>query len=376
MAKHRGGRGFQGFRGGHGGFGGHGDFGHRRLMRGRKIGADDLQLVLLLLLSEQPSHGYELIKALEQRSSGFYTPSPGMVYPALSYLEELLYTTVTVDGTRKLYHVAPDGRAYLEKHRANAEAVLRQIEQFGQRMAEFDESPRSRTRHDRTHDRTHHETPTPESPLTSSTLALDDKVRAVLTRLSEEAARNRPPDGGPRRSGSSDPFLYAQYGFSISPQQGDLIYLLCRAIRAQRVVEFATSLGVSTLYLAAAIRDNGGGTVIGSEIVMSKVVKALLNLKEAGLGKWVELRDGNARETLLNLDGPVDFALIDGWPTEQGPSLALQVLEIVAPQIRSGGLLMNDNAEPDYLSYVRDPRNGFVSIALPMKGSTELSMKL
>jgi len=372
MGRHRGGRGFQGFRpGGFGGHGhGHGDFGHRGLLRGRKIGADDLQLVLLLLLSERPSHGYELIKALEQRSSGFYVPSPGMVYPALTYLEELMYATVTVDGTRKLYDLAPKGHAYLEKHRTNAEAVLRQIEQFGQSMSEFNRGAGE--------DRAHgpampHSAPT--NPPLTSTLALDDKILTVLTRLSEDAARNRPTDGGPGRSGSSDPFLYAQYGFSISPQQGDLIYLLCRAIRAQRVVEFATSFGVSTIYFAAAIRDNGGGTVIGSEIVPGKAFKALANLKEAGLDQWVEMRDGDARQTLCNLDGPVDFALIDGWPTPSGPSLALQVLQIVAPQIRPGGLLMNDNAEPDYLSYVRDPQNGFVSIALPMKGSTELSMK-
>src|SRR5271155_2979408 len=112
MGKHRGGRGFQGTWPGP--FGGHAGFGNRGLLRGRKIGSDDLQLLLLLLLSERPSHGYELIKALEQRSAGFYTPSPGMVYPALTYLEELLYTTVTVDGTRKLYHIAPEGCAYLE----------------------------------------------------------------------------------------------------------------------------------------------------------------------------------------------------------------------------------------------------------------------
>lgn len=362
MGRHRGGRGFQGFRADRGGLGGPGDFGHRKRMRGRKLGADDLQLVLLLLLSEQPRHGYELIKALEQRSSGFYVPSPGMVYPALTYLEELQYATVTADGARKRFHIAPEGRAYLDTHRASAEALLRQIEQFGQRMAQFDEAPP-------------HAAPTQEaSP--PSPLILDDKVRAVLTRLSEEAAHHRPPDGGPRGGGSIDPFHYEEYGFSISSQQGDLIYLLCRAIRAKRVVDFATSLGVSTIYLAAAIRDNGGGRVIASEIVLSKILRALVNLREAGLDQWVEIRDGDARRTLVNLEGSVDFALIDGWPTETGPSLALEVAQLVAPQIRSGGLLMNDNAEPDYLSYVRDPGNGFVSIALPLKGSTELSMKL
>src|SRR6516162_5181359 len=80
-----------------------------------------------------------------------------------------------------------------------------------------------------------------------------------------------------------DPFAYADYGFSIVPEQGDLIYLLCRAMQASRVVEFATSVGMSTLYFAAAMRDNGGGTVIGSEIVPAKVEAAGRNLDEAGL---------------------------------------------------------------------------------------------
>jgi predicted O-methyltransferase YrrM len=72
----------------------------------------------------------------------------------------------------------------------------------------------------------------------------------------------------------------------------------------------------------------------------------------------------------------VDFVLIDGWPTGDEPSLARQVFEIVAPQIRSGGLVMNDNAEPDYLAYVRNPANGFLSMTLPLKAGTELSLKL
>jgi hypothetical protein len=72
----------------------------------------------------------------------------------------------------------------------------------------------------------------------------------------------------------------------------------------------------------------------------------------------------------------VDFALIDGWPLEEGPSLALQVIKIVAPQIRVGGYVMNDNAEPDFLEFVRDPGNGFLSVTLPIKNGTELSVKV
>jgi predicted O-methyltransferase YrrM len=203
---------------------------------------------------------------------------------------------------------------------------------------------------------------------------IDPRVNKVIARM--QAERNFPSDGGPRRNtGRRDPHLYADYGFPIFPEQGDLIYLLCRSLGAKRVAEFATSLGFSTLYFAAAIRDNGGGIVIGSELVPQKVETARRNLTDAGLADYVEIRPGDARETLRDLGGPVDFALIDGWPGDE-PSLSLQVMRIVAPQVRLGGLVMNDNAEADYLEYVRDPAHGFRSLSLPLKGGTELSVKV
>ncbi|MFT4438785.1 O-methyltransferase [Caballeronia sp. 15715] len=211
-------------------------------------------------------------------------------------------------------------------------------------------------------------TPKGESPLQ------DPQVNAVIDRV--WASQRYPEDGGPRANPSCDPADYADYGFSIFPAQGDLIYLLCRAMRATRVVEFATSVGLSTLYFAAAMRDNGGGTVIGSELVPSKVLTARRNIDEAGLSRYVDIREGDGRQTLKDLGGPVDFALIDGWPLGSGPSLARQVIEIVAPQIRIGGFLMNDNGEPDYMEFIRDPSNGFLSVKLPIKGGTELSVKI
>jgi predicted O-methyltransferase YrrM len=202
----------------------------------------------------------------------------------------------------------------------------------------------------------------------------DLKVLAVIDRL--QAERRRPTGGGPRHSSEFDPHAYEEYGFSIHPEQGDLIYLLCRAVGARRVVEFATSIGMSTLYFAAAVRDNGGGKVIGSDIVPGKLAAARRNLAAAGLAAWVDLRPGDARETLRDLGGPVDVALIDGWPGGEGPSLARQMMDIIAPQVRIGGIVINDNAEPDYLDYIRDPANGFRSMSLPLKGGTELSVKL
>jgi predicted O-methyltransferase YrrM len=204
----------------------------------------------------------------------------------------------------------------------------------------------------------------------------DPRVNAVIARLAN--ARRRRPRGGPASDPdlSRDPFAYGEEGFSIVPAQGDLLYLLCRGLRTKRVAEFATSVGMSTLYFAAAMRDNGGGTVIGSELVPAKVAAARRNLADAGLSDYAEIREGDARKTLRDLGGPVDFVLIDGWPVSEGPSLARQVIEIVAPQINVGGYVMNDNAEPDFLDFIRDPTNGFLSLTLPLKGGTELCVKV
>lgn len=116
------------------GFMGGGGMGPAWFSAGRKLGSGDLQLVLLALLAERPSHGYELIKALEERSGGFYSPSPGMVYPALTWLEEVGYASVAAEGAKKLYSITASGRAYLEENRAAAEAMLDQLEHIGRKM--------------------------------------------------------------------------------------------------------------------------------------------------------------------------------------------------------------------------------------------------
>lgn len=202
----------------------------------------------------------------------------------------------------------------------------------------------------------------------------DSRVLDVIRRLN--ASRRHPERSdfdGPSRH---DAAAFAEYGFSIHPDQGDLIYLLCRAMGAERVVDFATSIGMSALYFAAAMRDNGGGLVIGSELVQAKVDTARANLADAGLADFADIRVGDARETLRDLGGPIDFALIDGWPQPEGPSLARTVIGIVVPQLRVGGYLLNDNAEPDFLDYIRDPANGFISTTLPIKRGTELTLKI
>jgi DNA-binding PadR family transcriptional regulator len=109
-------------------------FGWHGFRAGRKLGGDDLQLVILALLADKPYHGYEIIKALEDRSGGFYSPSPGMVYPALTYLEEIGHASVQAEGTKKLYRITEEGRTHLEANRRLVDAILAQLLWVGQKM--------------------------------------------------------------------------------------------------------------------------------------------------------------------------------------------------------------------------------------------------
>jgi DNA-binding PadR family transcriptional regulator len=131
FGRHHGGRGFGHFGKG---FMDSGDMGGRAFGMGRKLASVDLQLLILGLLAEKPRHGYEIIKALDERSKGFYIPSPGMVYPALTYLEELGHATVESAGTRKLYHITDSGSAHLDGNRSTVDALFAQFDRVGERM--------------------------------------------------------------------------------------------------------------------------------------------------------------------------------------------------------------------------------------------------
>ncbi|MGO6813867.1 PadR family transcriptional regulator [Rhizobium leguminosarum] len=102
---------------------------------GRKFAAGDLQLVILALLAEQPRHGYDLIKILEERSGGFYVPSPGVIYPALTYLEETGLAEVEVEGAKKLYRITEAGRGRVEENRAMILQTFAKLERIGEKMA-------------------------------------------------------------------------------------------------------------------------------------------------------------------------------------------------------------------------------------------------
>jgi DNA-binding PadR family transcriptional regulator len=131
----RGGRGFGGPGGGPGWGGGMGD-GFRV---GRMVAGGDLRLIVLFLLEESPRHGYDLIKAIEERSSGFYSPSPGVIYPALTYLEEAGYATASTEGNKKTYAITDTGKAHLAENRVGIEAVLTQLGKVGSKMSRMKE---------------------------------------------------------------------------------------------------------------------------------------------------------------------------------------------------------------------------------------------
>jgi predicted O-methyltransferase YrrM len=163
----------------------------------------------------------------------------------------------------------------------------------------------------------------------------------------------------------------------LSPKQGTLAYMAARSLGARRVVEFGTSFGVSTIYLAAAVRDNGGGVVIGSEIERGKIAKAREHIEEAGLSDQVEIREGDARETLRDPGGPVDMVLLDGMK-----DLYLPVIEMLKPHLRKGAVVLADNilsyrkALAPYSDHMRDIANGFQSVTLFLGDGTEYSVRI
>ena len=165
---------------------------------------------------------------------------------------------------------------------------------------------------------------------------------------------------------------------ALDRDKAQFCYLICRSLNAKRVVEAGTSFGISTLYLAAAVRDNQveNGVVIGTECEPTKVKIARANFKEAGLTDFIDLREGDLRQTLQDVGGPVDFMLIDIWEVAQ------PALELVSPHLRSGAIVACDNTAVDiaeygeYFEYLNDPRNRFRTMTVPFKGGIEISVRI
>lgn len=158
----------------------------------------------------------------------------------------------------------------------------------------------------------------------------------------------------------------------VSRETGILLYILARSTRAKNIVEFGTSFGISTLHLAAALRDNGGGRVITSEFEPSKVARAREHLADGGLADLVEIREGDALKTLsADLPETIDLLLLDG-----AKSLYPEILSLVESRLRPGTLIVADNADfcPEYLERVRAPGGDYMSV--PFVENVELSMRV
>jgi predicted O-methyltransferase YrrM len=159
---------------------------------------------------------------------------------------------------------------------------------------------------------------------------------------------------------------------AVSRETGALLYMLARSTRARAILEFGTSFGISTLHLAAALRDNGGGLVITSEFEPTKVAHARANFIAGGLSDLIEIREGDALETLAHdLPERIDLLLLDG-----AKGLYPAVLALAEARLRPGAFIIADNADycPDYLAQVRAPARGYLSV--PFASDVELSMRL
>jgi predicted O-methyltransferase YrrM len=159
---------------------------------------------------------------------------------------------------------------------------------------------------------------------------------------------------------------------AVSRETARLLYMLARSAGARHIVEFGTSFGISTLHLAAALRDTGGGKVITTEFEPSKAARARAHFAEAGLADLIELREGDALETLArDLPATIDLVLLDG-----AKGLYPAVLALLEDRLKPGALILADNADmcPDYLARVRAAGQGYLS--LPFGEDVELTMRL
>ncbi|MBM2614946.1 class I SAM-dependent methyltransferase [Actinoplanes sp. LDG1-06] len=201
------------------------------------------------------------------------------------------------------------------------------------------------------------------------------EVRDLLDRLFAEAGRDDERSPGrpdPSLTAAARSDLLAGIYMPISERGGDLLYSLVRAVRPTTVVEFGTSYGISTLFLAAAIRDNGSGHVVSTELSATKVAAARANLAAARLADVATVLPGDALTTLAGVEGPVQLVLLDGWK-----ELCLPVLRLLEDRLAPGALVVADDSTfdsmGDYLAYVREPGNGYVSVDFPVEDGMEIS---
>jgi predicted O-methyltransferase YrrM len=212
-----------------------------------------------------------------------------------------------------------------------------------------------------------------ERLLTDLHVRSDEQVAMMRSFEAARAENASPPTEEEIKAFRSDKLV------ALDRDKAEFCYLLCRANNARRIVEAGTSYGVSTLYLAASVRDNvratgGTGLVIGTEYEPEKAGAARAHFEQAGLSRFIDLREGDLRETLKRIDGPVDFMLVDIWI-----SMARTALELITPYLRSGAIVVCDNTDKyrsdyaDYFAFLK--ANGFRTMTLPFDGGLELSVR-
>jgi predicted O-methyltransferase YrrM len=165
----------------------------------------------------------------------------------------------------------------------------------------------------------------------------------------------------------------SDYYLPVTPEAGRLLYALVRATRPSTVVEFGMSLGISAIHLASAVRDNGSGRVVTTELSAAKVAAAKKTFAETGLDDLITVLEGDALTTLADVNTPVEFVLLDGWK-----ELYLPVTKLLEPRLTAGALIIADNTSMDdtkpYLDHVRDPGNGYVSVNFPVRDSDSMEI--
>jgi predicted O-methyltransferase YrrM len=200
----------------------------------------------------------------------------------------------------------------------------------------------------------------------------DEKDPAVLSSIQKEADTHY----AGQRYHPSLAHLFDQAFMPVPPEVGQLLYVITRSRRPMTIVEVGTSYGISAIHFAAALNDNYEGRLISAELSAAKVKAARANLQTLGLDRWVEIRQGDAFETLKSVEAPIDILFLDGWK-----DFYLPLLKALEPQLAPGSLVIGDDTKlfperlASYLAYVRDPAN-YQSVDLPIGDGVELSVKI
>ncbi|MGA8544672.1 MAG: class I SAM-dependent methyltransferase [Mycobacterium sp.] len=207
----------------------------------------------------------------------------------------------------------------------------------------------------------------------------DQRVAAALDRMYAEANEQMPrlrdmqDELSTAKTAQERADAMSAFYIPVTPQAGRLLYSLVRAMRPATIVEFGMSLGISALHLAAAVRDNGTGRVITTELSADKIAAAKQTFADTGLDDLITILEGDALSTLADLDGPVGVVLLDGWK-----ELYLPVVKLLEPHLSPGALVVADNTEmadtQPYLDYVRNVENGYVSVNFAARKSDSMEI--